>query len=93
MFCKETKPRNINLLVFLGGMGSFMIICLHKWANMHIGDFKDMIALVASKSNFILNISNPICGLYFIVCPNLLCVLYASTCVGEESLLNRSCSG
>ena len=29
-----------------------MIICLHKWANMHIGDFKDMIALVASTSHF-----------------------------------------
>ena len=65
LFCKETKPMNINLLVFLGGMGSFMIICLHKWANMHIGDFKDMIALVASTSHFIFNISNPICGLYF----------------------------
>ena len=70
-----------------------MIICLHKWANMHIGDFKDMIALVASTSHFILNISNPICGLYFIICPNLLGVLYASTCVREESLLKRSCSG
>ena len=32
-------------------MGSFMIMCLHKWANMHIGDFKDMIALVASPSH------------------------------------------
>ena len=65
---------------------------------IHIGDFKEMIALVASPSHIILYSISPIPFVVYIllsiiISPTLLGVLYASTCVGEESPLKRCCSG